>query len=200
MRNEEVKKEIEQHLERIMDLLEIERTPSNYGTPKRIAKMWTDELFANRNNNHIEELDSKMKLFPNEYDNEVVIMRDIDFNSVCEHHWLPFSGKVTVAYIPKDSVIGLSKIPRVVKFFSKKPTLQEKLGKEIADYLYDKIQPVMVVVYVKSTHSCVKCRGAESDCETVTTYSRFEPTLKTKENAQYLKLVRDMINERVGAF
>ena len=89
----------------------------------------------------------------------------------CEHHWLPFSGEVTVAYVPDKKIIGLSKIPRIVKYFSKKPTLQEKLGKEILDYLNFAVKPIVAKVVIKSTHSCVKCRGAESDCETVTQVS-----------------------------
>ena len=196
MNNTEVKKAVSEHLAEIMKLLEIPITESNKDTNTRIAKMWTDELFANRNNNHIEELDAKMKLFPNEYNNEVVIMRDIDFNSMCEHHWLPFSGKVTVAYVPNENVIGLSKIPRVVKYFSKQPTLQEKLTKDIADYLNKHIKPYMIYVMAKSTHSCVKCRGAESDCETVTYYSVFDDDLD-RETVTYF---RNMIEKRVGGF
>lgn len=195
----EVKKKISEHLSEIMKLLEIEETPSNEGTPNRVAKMWVDELFVNRNDEYIEDLDSKMKLFPNEYNNEVVIMRDIEFNSMCEHHWLPFSGKITVAYVPKENVIGLSKIPRVVKYFSKKPTLQEKLGKDIAQYLFEILKPEMLVVYVKSTHSCVKCRGAESDCETVTSFS-IQGTPTSEEDAKYYLFLREQIDKRVGEF
>lgn len=168
----EARKGIEEHLEAIMDLLEIERTPSNEGTPKRVAKMWVDELFANRNNDNLEQLKAKMKLFPNEYHNDIVIVKDIDFNSVCEHHWLPFSGKVTVAYVPYKNVIGLSKIPRVVKYFSQKPQLQEQLTQEIGDFLEKLLNPKAIYVEVEATHQCVKCRGAESDCSTKTSYSR----------------------------
>lgn len=168
----EARKGIEEHLEAIMDLLEIERTPSNEGTPKRVAKMWVDELFANRNNDNLEELKAKMKVFPNEYYNDIVIVKDIDFNSVCEHHWLPFSGKVTVAYIPNEKVIGLSKIPRVVKYFSQKPQLQEQLTREIGDFLAELLDPLAIYVEVEATHQCVKCRGAESDCSTKTSYSK----------------------------
>ena len=190
----EVVEQIEAHLDLIMDLLEIKRTNSNEGTPKRVAKMWVNELFANRNNNNIEELDAKMKVFDNEYDNEVIVMKDIEFNSMCEHHWLPFSGKVTVAYIPNQKVIGLSKIPRVVKYFSKQPTLQEKLGKDIGEYLFKTIQPLGIVVYITSTHSCVKCRGAESDCSTITKFSFWDDDL----NVEQYKLFNDIIEKRVG--
>lgn len=169
----EVKKSIEEHLEVIMDLLEIERTPSNEGTPKRVAKMWADELFANRNNHNIEELKAKMKVFQNEYGNDIVIMKDIEFNSICEHHWLPFSGKVTVAYVPSAKVIGLSKIPRVVKYFSQQPQLQEKLTSDIGEFLMRLLDPCAIYVEIEATHQCVKCRGAESNCSTKTSYGRY---------------------------
>ena len=194
MTNNEIVEQIEEHLEEIMNILELERTPSNEGTPRRIAKMYANELFANRNNRNIEELDAKMKVFDNDYGNDVVVMRDIDFNATCEHHWLNFSGKVTVAYVPDKKVIGLSKIPRVVKYFSKQPTLQEKLGKDVGDYLFKTIQPLMLIVVIKSTHSCVKCRGAESDCETNTQYSVYDTSLDKEQ----LRELNNLVMQRVG--
>ena len=194
MTNNEIVEQIEEHLEEIMNILELERTPSNEGTPRRIAKMYANELFANRNNRNIEELDAKMKVFDNDYGNDVIVMKDIEFNSMCEHHWLPFSGKVTVAYVPDKKVIGLSKIPRVVKYFSKQPTLQEKLGKDVGDYLFKTIQPFMLIVVIKSTHSCVKCRGAESDCETNTQYSVYDTSLDKEQ----LRELNNLVMQRVG--
>ena len=132
--------------------------------------MWCNELFANRNDRNLGELNDKMKVFPNTYESEMVIVKDIPFNSICEHHWLPFSGKVTVGYIPSDNVIGLSKIPRVVKYFSKRPQLQEQLTSQIGDYLENLLEPYAIFVEVEATHQCVKCRGAESDCSTKTYY------------------------------
>lgn len=164
--------EIKEHIEDIMKILGIPITESNKGTPLRVAKMYCNELFANRNNNNIEELNSRMKTFPNEYETDVIIIKDIEFDSICEHHWLPFSGKVTVGYVPNFKVIGLSKVPRVVKYFSKKPQLQEQLTQEIGEYLYDLLEPHALFVEVEATHQCVKCRGAESDCSTHTNYKR----------------------------
>ena len=163
---------IKEHIEEIMRILEIPITESNKNTPLRIAKMYCNELFVNRNNANIEELKSRMKTFPNEYSSDMVIVRDIDFDSICEHHWLPFSGKVTVGYVPNDKVIGLSKIPRVVKYFSKKPQLQEQLTTEIGEFLFDLLEPHALFVEVEATHQCVKCRGAESNCSTRTYYKR----------------------------
>ena len=173
---------IKEHIEAIMKILEIPVTDSNKNTPLRVAKMWCNELFANRNNNNIEDLKARMKSFPNEYQSEMVIVKDIDFDSICEHHWLPFSGKVTVGYVPSDKVIGLSKIPRVVKYFSKKPQLQEQLTTEIGEFLYDLLEPHALFVEVEATHQCVKCRGAESNCSTRTYFKKtnygFEDTYR----------------------
>lgn len=159
---------IKEHVEEIMKILDLPITESNKNTPLRVAKMWCNELFENRNDRNLGELKDRMKVFPNEYGNELIVMKDIEFNSTCEHHWLPFSGKVTVGYVPKDTVIGLSKIPRVVKYFSRKPQLQEQLTQEIGKFLYDLLEPYAIYVKVEATHQCVKCRGAESDCNTIT--------------------------------
>lgn len=163
-------KEIEEYMKKVMEILEIPITKSNQETPYRLAKMWCNELFLNRNNSNIEELNEKMKLFPNEYTNDLIIIKDIDFHSICEHHWLPFSGKITVGYLPNLDIIGLSKIPRVVKYFSQKPQLQEKLTYEIGDYLFNILRPHALFIEVTATHQCVVCRGIENNCNTKTYY------------------------------
>lgn len=175
------------HIEEIMKVLEIEPTESNKGTPMRVAKMWCNELFANRNDQNIEELNRKMKTFPNDYCNDIIVVRDIPFSSICEHHWLPFSGKATIGYVPKQVVAGLSKLPRVVKYYSKKPQLQEQMTQEIANYLYNLLSPEAVFVEIEAEHQCVKCRGAESDCVTRTYYERFNDDIATLD---YIKRLR----------
>lgn len=163
---------IKEHLEEIMKILEIEKTESNKNTPLRVAKMWVNELFANVNDAHMKELKETLTVFPNEYQSDMVIVRDIDFNSTCEHHFLPFSGKVTIGYVPNDTIVGLSKLPRVVKYFSKRPQLQEKLTTEIGEFLWNMLEPHALFIEVEATHQCVKCRGAESDCSTITYFKR----------------------------
>lgn len=162
--------EIAGHISAISSLLGLPVTESNKDTPKRVAKMYCNELFIHRNNEGIEDLKAKMKLFPNEKGNSQPISVTVPINSVCEHHWLPFMGDVTVIYIPDKQIIGLSKIPRVVKFFSKKPQLQERLTEEIGEFLVSTIQPKSLFVKVVASHTCVSMRGAESPCDTTTVY------------------------------
>ena len=99
-------------------------------------------------------------LFAVDY-NEMVIVKDIDFYSLCEHHMLPFFGRCHVAYIPQGRVLGLSKIPRLVEIFSRRLQVQERLTKQIAETLRDKVQPLGVAVVMESTHLCMSMRGVE---------------------------------------
>lgn len=170
MTDKEIIAEVKEHISAISSLLGIEVTESNFDTPSRVAKMYCTELFNNRNGRNLEELNAKMKTFPNEGYSRPITVRGIEFSSTCEHHWLPFMGNVSVTYIPSKRVIGLSKIPRVVKYFSQRPQLQERLTKDIGEYLVELLQPIYLRVEIESTHTCVMCRGAESKCETVTLY------------------------------
>ena len=99
-------------------------------------------------------------LFTVDY-SEMVIVKDIDFYSLCEHHLLPFFGKCHVAYIPSTKVIGLSKIPRLVDVFSRRLQVQERLTNQIADTIRDKIAPLGVAVVVEATHLCMSMRGVQ---------------------------------------
>ena len=159
---------IRKHVEAIAEILGLEKNESTENTPLRVAKMYTHELFKNRNNTNIEELDSRMTVFPSDNKNPVTV--EVPFYSVCEHHWLPFMGTVRVTYIPNETIIGLSKVPRVVNFFSKKPQVQERLTQEIGEYLTNIVKPEYLLVRISAEHTCVSMRGAESECETTTTY------------------------------
>jgi len=174
--------EIKKRVEEIMDILGIEKTASNENTPLRVAKMYCNELFKNRNGANLEELNSRMKVFPNEGVTTPITVSDIEFSSTCEHHWLPFMGSVSVTYVPNMSIVGLSKIPRVVKYFSQRPQLQERLTQDIGVYLVKLLQPKSLTVVVNATHACVMCRGAESKCNTTTYYEYRGDDFETETN------------------
>ena len=93
--------------------------------------------------------------------NEMVIVRDIDFYSLCEHHLLPFFGKCHIAYLPRDRVVGLSKIPRLVDVFARRLQIQERMTNQIAQVLLDKLNPLGVGIVVEATHLCVEMRGVQ---------------------------------------
>lgn len=175
--NANIEELVGQHISSIMKILGIEVTESNKDTPKRIAKMYNRELFKNRENtldyeDTLKEFKNSLTLFPAENQNPVTLR--VPFNSVCEHHWLPFMGEVTITYIPDEKIIGLSKIPRVVKFFSKKPQLQERLTNEIGEFLVEVIKPKELSIRMVATHTCVTVRGVESPCETSTVYEYYK--------------------------
>jgi GTP cyclohydrolase I len=126
-------------------------------TPKRVEKAL--KFLTSGYGADIDEVLNNA-LFTVDY-SEMVIVKDIDFYSLCEHHLLPFFGKCHVAYIPTDKVIGLSKIPRLVDVFSRRLQVQERLTNEIADTIRDKISPLGVAVVVEATHLCMAMRGVQ---------------------------------------
>ncbi len=151
-----------------MDLERIERAvaeilvavgedPSREGlrkTPQRVARMY-QELFAGLTRNPASHLETA---FTEQYD-ELVVLRDIPFNSMCEHHLMPFEGKAHVAYLPDGQVVGISKLARVVDDFAHRPQVQERLCSQIADILMDSLKAKGVAVVIEATHACMTCRG-----------------------------------------
>ena len=126
-------------------------------TPKRVAKMY-EEILSTKNINDFDNY----KLFEVDLDNsqEMILIKDIPFFSMCEHHMLPFFGKVHVAYIPRDNkVIGLSKIPRLVEFVSRKLSVQEEITVNVAKKLIEILNPLGVAVMVEARHMCIEMRG-----------------------------------------
>ncbi len=133
--------------------------PSREGlaqTPQRVARMYS-ELFAGLREDPAQYLDVG---FSEQYD-EMVVLRDIPFYSMCEHHLLPFMGQAHVAYIPNGKVVGLSKLARVVEAFARRPQLQERLTCQIAELLMDKLQAKGVGVIIEATHTCMTIRGVK---------------------------------------
>jgi GTP cyclohydrolase IA len=129
-------------------------------------------------------------LFTVDY-NEMVIVKDIDFYSLCEHHLLPFFGKCHVAYLPSTKVIGLSKIPRIVDVFARRLQVQERLTSEIADTIQQKIAPLGVAVVVEATHLCMSMRGVEKQNSFAVTSSMlgtFRSDARTR--MEFLELIK----------
>src|SRR5205809_5790407 len=126
-------------------------------TPKRVEKAY--KFLTSGYGADIDQVVNNA-LFTVDY-SEMVIVKDIDFYSLCEHHLLPFFGKCHVAYIPSDKVIGLSKVPRLVDVFARRLQVQERLTNQIADTIHDKIAPVGVAVVMEATHLCMSMRGVE---------------------------------------
>jgi GTP cyclohydrolase I len=140
-------------------------------------------------------------LFTVDY-SEMVIVKDIDFYSLCEHHLLPFFGKCHVAYIPTDRVIGLSKIPRLVDVFSRRLQVQERLTNQIAETIRDKIVPLGVAVVMEATHLCMSMRGVEKQNSVAVTSAMlgvFRDNARTRmEFLELVKLSGAALNLRDG--
>ena len=132
-------------------------------------------------------------LFDEDY-NERVIVKDIEIFSLCEHHMLPFFGKVHVAYIPKGKVIGLSKIPRLVEVFSRRLQIQERLTRQIADAIQDAIAPQGVGVVIEARHLCMMMRGIEKQHSSTVTSAMQGCFLQKETRLEFLSLVRQPSN------
>ena len=141
-------------------LKDIGEDPNREGllkTPSRVAKAW--QFFSKGYNESIDELINNA-IF-NEDAEDMVIVRDVEFFSLCEHHLIPFFGKAHVGYIPNGKVIGLSKIPRVIDMFSRRLQVQERLTHQVADALKNVLNPKGVAVVLEGRHMCMQMRGVE---------------------------------------
>lgn len=134
-------------------------------TPERVGRMY-DELTAGYHTDPIKLINGA--LFGVDYD-EMVVVKDIDFSSLCEHHMLPFFGRAHVAYIPDGKVVGLSKIPRIVDMFARRLQVQERMTRQIADFIQEVLHPKGVAVVVEGAHMCSIMRGVKKPNATMTT-------------------------------
>ncbi|HEY1909390.1 MAG TPA: GTP cyclohydrolase I FolE [Vicinamibacterales bacterium] len=169
---------------------ELGEDPSREGlrdTPKRVEKAY--KFLTGGYDADIDQVLNNA-LFSVDY-NEMVIVKDIDFYSLCEHHLLPFFGKCHVAYIPSNKVIGLSKLPRLVDVFSRRLQVQERLTNQIADTIRDKITPLGVAVVIEATHLCMSMRGVQkqnSFCVTSAMQGAFRDSSRTR--MEFLELIK----------
>lgn len=140
-------------------LLAVGEDPDREGlrqTPQRVARMYA-EMFSGLR----EDPRRHLRTFFSEKYNEMVVLRDIPFYAMCEHHLMPFEGRAHIAYLPDGKVVGLSKLARVVDGFAHRPQVQERLTTQIADALKDELSAKGVAVVMEATHSCMTCRGVK---------------------------------------
>lgn len=159
--------------------------PGLIDTPSRVARMYA-EMFSGINGDPGKHL---RVTFPENYD-EMVLVKDIPFTSMCEHHLLPFTGVAHIAYIPNGKVVGLSKLARVVEEVSKRPQVQERMNQTIADLMDKELKCTGVAVFLQAEHSCMCIRGVKKQgCTTITSVLRgvFKTNLSTR--AEVLSLI-----------
>jgi len=173
---------IREHVRGILEL--VGENPDREGlqdTPERVAKMYTRELLSGYNR-RVEEIVNGA-VFNSEY-SEMIVVKDIDFYSLCEHHMVPFFGVAHVAYIPKGKIIGLSKIPRIVDMFARRLQIQEQMTVEIAQTISDLLNPLGVAVVIEGMHLCSVMRGVEKPRNKMVTselIGAFQTNHKTRE-------------------
>ncbi|HZR23056.1 MAG TPA: GTP cyclohydrolase I FolE [Vicinamibacterales bacterium] len=171
-------------------LAELGEDPTREGlidTPKRVEKAY--KFLTGGYDADIDQVLNNA-LFTVDY-NEMVIVKDVDFYSLCEHHLLPFFGKCHVAYIPTNKVIGLSKIPRLIDVFARRLQVQERLTNQIAETIEDKIAPMGVAVVIEATHLCMSMRGVEKQNSfAVTSAMRGAFRSNARTRMEFLELIK----------
>ncbi|MBI4587167.1 MAG: GTP cyclohydrolase I FolE [Planctomycetes bacterium] len=156
-------------------------------TPERMARMY-EEVFSGLKINPREEIKN---IFVEERYDEIVLVKDIPFYSMCEHHLLPFVGKAYTAYIPAQGVLGISKLARVVEVFARRPQVQERLTNQIADLLEEMVKPRGVAVVLEAQHTCMTIRGVKKPGSSVITSAMrgiFRENLATR--TELMNLIR----------
>ena len=155
---EEGVRAISDHVRAIIGHLGLDATDANLiETPERVAKMYL-EMFQGLS----EGAEPKVTFFPNDERYTAMVMeKDIPFYSLCSHHFVPFYGHAHIAYIPNDKIAGLSKLPRILEFYARRPQLQERLTEQVAGFLAEKLSPQGVMVVIEARHLCVEMRGVK---------------------------------------
>lgn len=155
---EELAKRLAPHVEAILDLLGLDRNDPNLkDTPRRVAAVFLEMFHGLK-----EGAEPSVTVFPNEEGYSAMVMeRDIPFYSMCAHHLVPFYGHAHIAYIPGKHIVGLSKIPRILEFYAKRPQIQERLTEQVADYLWQRLEPLGVMVVIEARHLCMEMRGVK---------------------------------------
>jgi len=178
---------IEDRFRDIMETLGLDLTDDSLsGTPHRVAKMYVQEIFNGLN----PENKPKISVFENKFNyGEMLVERNINLNSTCEHHFLPIVGKAHVAYIATGQVIGLSKINRIVDYFARRPQVQERLTVQIANELKKLLHTEDVAVVIDAKHMCVSSRGIEDESSSTVTAEYGGVFKETEKRDEFLKYV-----------
>jgi GTP cyclohydrolase I len=180
-------KNIQHHFKMIMQEMGLDLTDDSLsGTPYRVAKMYVKELFYGLNPAN----KPKLSIFENKYGyKKMLIEQNINIDSACEHHFLPIIGYANVAYIPKDKVIGLSKINRLVDYYARRPQVQERLVLQILNDLQEVLDTKDVIVSITAKHLCVSSRGIKDQSSFTTTLEYGGCFSKTEVRNEFLKVI-----------
>ncbi len=174
MNSEEKKRLIAEKMRDVMTILGLDlNDPSLAGTPNRIAKMYVDEIFSGLNSEQFPMLTFQEENIPD----ELVLVKNISFVSFCEHHFVPIVGKAHVGYFPHRKLLGLSKIPRIINHFARRPQVQERLTAQIIESLALHLDTQDVAVSLQAIHFCIIARGIEDSTASMETHvlkGRFE--------------------------
>lgn len=184
--HEETTEKLGSHVTEIIDLIGEDSTREGLlKTPERVAKALQ---FLTHGYGLDPEAILTSALFNEDY-SEMILVKDIEVYSLCEHHMLPFFGKAHVAYIPNGKIVGLSKIPRVVDVFARRLQVQERLTLQIRDAITDVLQPLGVAVVIEAKHLCMMMRGAEKQNSITTTSAMNGEFMKAPTRAEFMRLI-----------
>ena len=185
--DEEKIKNIQYHFKKIMEEMGLDLTDDSLsGTPYRVAKMYVKELFYGLNPVN----KPKLSTFENKYGyNKMLVEQNITIDSACEHHFLPIIGYANVAYVPKDKVIGLSKINRLVDYYARRPQVQERLVLQILNDLQNVLGTKDVIVSVTAKHLCVSSRGIKDQSSFTTTLEYGGCFTEVEKRNDFLKII-----------
>ena len=180
---------IEHHFTEIMHTLGLDLSDDSLsGTPYRVAKMYVKEIFSGLNPANKPSL----SVFDNKYGyRKMLVEKNITLHSNCEHHFVPILGKVHVAYIPTEKVIGLSKINRIVQYYAQRPQVQERLSMQIANELKNALQTNDVAVFIDAKHLCVSTRGIKDESSSTITTVYCGAFEKVETRNEFLKYITD---------
>lgn len=185
--DEQKMKAIAGHFREIMDILGLDLTDDSLkGTPKRVAKMYVEEIFSGLNPMN----KPKIALFNNRYQyNQMLVEKNITLYSNCEHHFVPIIGKAHIAYVSSGKVIGLSKLNRIVQYYSQRPQVQERLTIQIANELKSILETDDIAVVIDATHLCVSSRGIKDTGSSTITAEYSGVFLKPDRKMEFLNYI-----------